>query len=89
MRFNFNFSYNSEANYWIMAVMDTITGKMLVSNIPLIAGVYPSANLLEQFEHLRIGSAVVVKVNPDNEDDAPNDKNLGIDFKLVWGNNNL
>ena len=87
MSFDFTFRYNSEAHYWIMSVSDAISGQMFVSDIPLIAGVYPSANLLEQHEHLRIGAAVVVKTNPDNPDDAPNADNLGTDFVLVWGEN--
>lgn len=81
----FDFKYNSEAEYWIMTLTDDITGKMLIDSIPLISGVYPSANLLEQYTYLNIGSAVLVKVNPDNPDVAPNGNNLGTDFKLIWG----
>ena len=85
--FDFTFRYNSEANYWIMGVSHATTGQKYVSDLPLLAGVYPAANLLEQYEHLKIGAAVIVKINPDNPDDAPNDKNLGTDFQLVWSDN--
>ena len=81
----FSLKYNSEANYWVMSITDDITGKMLINSLPLISGEYPSANLLEQYSFLKIGSAVIVKDNPDNADVLPNDKNLGIDFKLLWG----
>jgi len=87
MPFDLTLRYNSEAEYWILAIANATSGQMLVSDLPLIAGVYPAANILEQFEHLRIGVAVVVKINPDNTDDAPNADNLGTDFALVWGDN--
>jgi len=87
MPFDFTLRYNSEAEYWILSITDAITGQMLASDLPLIAGEYPSANLLEQYEHLRIGAAVIVKINPDNTDYAPNGTNLGTDFQLVWGDN--
>jgi len=85
--FDFTFRYNSEADYWIMSISDATSGNMLVSDLPLLAGIYPAANLLEQFEHLRIGAAVIVKTNPDNPNDAPNANNLGVDFQLVWSDN--
>ena len=87
MPFDFTFRYNSEAHYWIMSISDATSGSMYVSDLPLLTGVYPAANLLEQFEHLRIGAAVIVKTNPDNPEDAPNAYNLGIDFQLVWSDN--
>ena len=87
MTFNFTARYNSEADYWILSVSNAITSKMFISDLVLLAGEYPAANILEQWGHLRIGSAVVVKINPDNRDDAPNAYNLGTDFVLVWGDN--
>ena len=85
--FEFTLRYNSEAEYWIIGVSNATTGQLLVSDIPLIAGVFPAANLLEQHAHLRIGSAAVVKISPDNPDYAPNGNNLGTDFALVWSDN--
>ena len=87
MPFDFTLRYNSVAEYWIMSISDATSGQMLISDLALIAGVYPSANLLEQFEHLRIGAVVIVKTNPDNADYAPNGHNLGTDFALVWSDN--
>ena len=83
----FQLKYNSSAKYWVMTLIDDVTGKILVDSLPLISGVYPSANLLEQCSFLNIGTAVMVKINPDNHDFAANDTNLGTDFKLVWGDN--
>ena len=73
------------AGYWMMSITDDLSGEILVTGIPLIAGQYPAANLLEQYTFLRIGSAVLVKINPDNSADMPNGENLGADFLLIWG----
>jgi hypothetical protein len=81
----FTLNYNTVAEYWVMSITDDLSAEMLVTGLPLLAGQYPSANLLEQYTFLRIGSAVIVKINPDNPDDAPNGSNLGTDFLLVWG----
>jgi hypothetical protein len=79
------FRYNSEADYWIISITDDISGVMLIDSLPLISGIYPSANMLAQYAFLGIGSIFIVKVNPDNPDVAPNTFNLGKDFQLVWG----
>jgi len=81
----FALEYNSEAEYWIMSLTDDVGGEVLVDSLPLIAGVFPSANLLEQYSFLRIGSAVMVGTNPDNPPVMPDEHNLGTDFQLVWG----
>lgn len=83
--FIFNLKYNTQAKYWTMTISDDITGKMLIDSLPLISGEYPSANLLEQYSYLNIGSAVIIKANPDIEIDCPDEKNLGTGFKLIWG----
>jgi len=80
----FTLQYNSEAEYWTMAITDDLTGSILISGLPLLAGQYPSANILEQYTFLRIGSVVMVKINPDNPADSPDGTNLGVDFQLVW-----
>ena len=84
---DFALYYNTEAKYWIMGVSDAVTGRSFVSDIPLISGIYPAANLLEQFHHLNIGSACLIKINPDNFLDMPDDKSLGNDFLLAWSDN--
>lgn len=93
--FIFDIRYNLEADYWVMTVTDDIkkfsgenfllANKIILDSIPLIAGAYPAANILEQYAYLNIGSAYIVKVNPDITEDNPNDKTLGSGFKLYWG----
>lgn len=70
-----------------MSVTDSITDKSLITGLPLIDSMYPSSNLLKQYTHLNIGSAYLIKINPDNMDYKPNENNLGKDFILVWGDN--
>ena len=77
--------YNLQARYWVMSVTDGKTGKMLVDGIPILTGVYPAANLLEQYNYLKIGSAVIVPVGPVTEKPEPDDETLGSSFVLVWG----
>ena len=85
--FEFCARYNSEADYWVLSVKDVVTNTLLVVDLVLIAGNYPAANILEQWEHLRIGSATIVAINPDSKQYAPNADNLGTDFVLVWSDN--
>ena len=82
--FIFNIRYNSEAEYWIMSITDDLTSKLLIDSIPLLVGVYPAANLLEQYAYLNIGSAYVVKINPDIIEENPNAETLGSGFKFYW-----
>jgi hypothetical protein len=81
----FSLKFNTEAGYWILSLTDDVSGEVLIDSLPLISGVYPSANLLDQYNFLKIGSAVMVKTNPDNPAVMPDGYNLGTEFQLVWG----
>ncbi|MDU5080226.1 hypothetical protein [uncultured Tissierella sp.] len=81
----FNIRYNTIAEYWVMTVADALTDEILIDSVPLLTGQYPAANLLEQYSYLRIGSAVMVNTSTIDLSDEPNDKNLGTDYILVWG----
>jgi hypothetical protein len=59
-------------------------GILLVDSLPIITGIFPAANLLEQYQYLRIGSAVVVPVGSPATVE-PDNTNLGSEFALVWG----
>lgn len=76
---NLAFSYNS-GNYWAMSVSKNDT--TIVSNIPLLYG----DNLLRGLEYLEIGSAYLYKLS-DTSSEIPDDKNLGSEFILIWGDN--
>lgn len=81
----FDIRYNTIAEYWVMTVTDPLTDKVLIDSLPLLTGQYPAANILEQYSHLRIGSAVIVNTSTIDISNEPNDKNLGCDYILIWG----
>lgn len=77
--------YNTEGEFWHMDVSDGSTEEMLLSNVPLLTGEYPAADILRQFEYIGIGQAIVLKVTDGASGDFPNLDNLGSDYILVWG----
>ena len=80
----FTCRYNTEAEYWFISVSDAQTGQYYIDSVPLITGVYPAADILEQYAYLGIGSATIVKIG-SIAGDYPDSTNLGTDFVLVWG----
>jgi hypothetical protein len=80
LKLHFTLRYNTVAEYWVMDITNKETGVMLLTAIPLLTG----SNLLEQYTYLGIGSAYVLKAG-DSSLENPDDKSLGTDFLLVWG----
>lgn len=54
--------FNEMADYWVMDISDA-NNNLLVASIPLLTGQFPAANLLEQHQYLKIGSAYIVNVS--------------------------
>ena len=44
-----------------------------------------AADILEQFEYIGIGQAIVLKMTDDAEGDFPNLENIDTDYVLFWG----
>lgn len=84
-----HFSYNSEGDFWHLDITRADSGEMLLSNAPMLTGEYPAADLLGQFQHLGIGSAVIVRMTDGIDLDYPNLDTLGTDFLLVWGGGDI
>lgn len=74
--------FNEIAGYWVLTIKDR-SDNLLVDSIPMITGVYPAANLLQQHAYLKIGSAFVINASGVAAD-WPDSTNLGTDFCLVW-----
>lgn len=72
--------YNTEQQCWEMDLKDS-DNNALVNSLPLVCGL----NILEQHGYLNIGSAYIVKTDPNIHGDRPNEYNLGKDFILLWG----
>jgi len=76
-------NFNETAGYWELAIFDS-SGTPLLSNIPLLCGGFPSANLLGQFIYMALGSAYIINASGVAKD-SPDDTDLGTDFVLIWG----
>jgi len=59
---NLAIRYNEMAGYWVMDISDS-NNNLLVASTPLITGLWPAGNLLQQQAYLRIGSAYIVNVS--------------------------
>jgi hypothetical protein len=79
----FKVRFNGVAGYWVMTISDS-KGVLLLDSIPLLPGLAPSHNILEQHSHLRIGSAYLINVG-NVADDYPGEKGFDKDFVLIWG----
>lgn len=80
LRLYFYLRYNTEQRCWNMDIKN-VNNKPLVNSIPLVCNL----NILEQYSYLNIGSAYILKLDPNIQDDRPNEFNLGDKFILVWG----
>lgn len=78
--------FNTSSNYWVMTISNPATNKILLDSIPLFAGVYPSGNLLQQFEYLAIGEWYVINTS-NIPSDIPTSSNLGTDYIMLVGDN--
>lgn len=81
---NISINYSAMAGYWLMTLSD-VNGNLLISAIPLITGWYPAANVLGQYQYMRIGSAYLLNVS-GLAMDYPDQTNLA-QFSLLWGDN--
>lgn len=83
--FEFNLLYNKQGNYWMLTIRDGKTRDVIISNINVLPTFGPvNSNILYAYKYLRIGSAYVVPMIKQGIT-MPDDKNLGTDYVLVWG----
>ena len=82
----FELHYNTEALYWAMDIYDAERNPLLAA-IPMLPGVYPSADILGQYRYLGIGSAYIMP-SGKTVTGRPNDENLGSEFYLIWSDTN-
>lgn len=77
-------NYSEMAGYWMFSIYNSV-GTLLLSNLPLITGWWPAANILAQYEYLKIGE--VFLLNTGNAvSDYPVQSNLS-SFSLLWDDN--
>ena len=83
----FVFRYNLIAGYWWFSVSDN--GIIVLDSIPLVTGDYPTADFLEPYRYLGLGTAMLLKTNKSGSTEIPDDTNLESDFMLLWGDTNV
>ena len=76
--------WNEEAQYWVMTIYNYATNAYYIDSLPLTTGILPTANLLQPFSYMEIGSCYIVNVS-NTESNYPTKDNLGIDYLMYWG----
>ena len=84
----FRLWYNYTAKYWLFSLDDVKTEKEIITNLPLLVSAGRFSNILAQLDYMRIGSMIVVPLEPDLLE-SPDDENLGSYYALVWGDNDV
>ena len=77
--------YNTEGRCWFMTITDPSDGVVQVDSIPLVTGEYPAADFMRQYNHLGLGSAIILPVSDVPPTEIPDLFNLGTEFVLCWG----
>lgn len=83
--FKFDLWYNEVAEYWLLTVTDLKSQEVLFRNIPLLTSMNKMLNILNQLNYKEIGMAAVLPRVIEFSKSAPDDKNLGTDYVLIWG----
>lgn len=78
-------SYREICGYWTMSLIDQSNQQEIISNMPLITGVFlnGAGNMLAQMGYMDLGQ-IGVFANNDNSTDYPNNTNLESDFSFFW-----
>ena len=78
-------SWNQVGLFWVMQILDQ-NFNALLSDIPLLTGFWPAANILEPFDYMGIGGATVI--NQGGDGDWPDVNGWGTgSYILIWYSN--
>lgn len=85
---NLIISFNEVGQFWVMQVFDQF-GNALLSDVPLLTGYWPAANILGPWEYMQIGSAfVIANTGTPADSDWPGVTGWGAGgFQLLWASN--
>ena len=75
--------YNTIAGYWVLGISDE-NDEPLIAGIPLLANLYPTANLLRPWRYLRIGSLYLIASGKEATG-TPTDTDLATEYTMIWG----
>jgi hypothetical protein len=85
----FKVRWNAIAGYWVLTIIKSSDGTIIIDSIPLVTGEKntETLNILKQYGYLLIGEAYLVPAVAQPTSNYPNDKNLGTEFVLIWQDN--
>lgn len=76
--------YNLRGECWTTDVTRAGENTPCLVGLPLLPGIYPHNDLLEQYRYLELGSAFCCQIQPTDLQ-RPDDATLGTAFCLLWG----
>ena len=78
-------SYREICGYWTMSLSDQYTQRQIVSEMPLVTGLFldRAGNMFSQMQYLGLGQLGIFP-STNNTTDYPNDSNISTDFSLFW-----
>lgn len=85
--FTFYLSYNDQAGYWSLTLTNTLTQELYFSNLPLLSSFSEYTNMIFQLDYKMIGSIYIAYIQNIQNASMPDDKNIGKDYIMVWGDN--
>lgn len=87
VRFKFFLTYNLAAGYWMATMTNMATGEEEFSNLPLLCSEHNFADILSQMAYKHIGKCYILN-NNNSQVSMPGEDNLGIDYLMLWEDNN-
>jgi len=80
--------YNMFAGYWVLTIQNGATSPptTILDSIPLLCGLSPAGNLLNQYAYLSIGKWYLINAVNDSAG-QPSQSNLGNSYLLWVGDN--
>lgn len=84
--FTITLNYNSQAEYWAMTVVDSVTQEILFSQLPMLFSFFEYANMITQLEYKQIGSIYICPIQ-ETQASRPNDLDIGQKYVLIWSDN--
>ncbi len=86
--FTMQLNYNPIAEYWSLTLVDSLTEKVIFSQLPLLSTIYQFwSNMVFQLTYKEFGEIYIVPIGNDVKTSAPDSTNLGSTFCLLWGDN--
>lgn len=76
--------YKLRQQCWAMDITKAGDQSSCLVGLPLLPGIYPHNDILEQYRYMELGSAFCIQAQP-TELQRPDDSTLGTAFYLLWG----